>query len=113
MRATLILATGLLLGGLSGDHASAAIPADQPIKLKRGAACLADSPEGATDATHRCFFSEGRFGRRDFTSRGARAEYVFTELGPDCEEVEILADEEFVQPDQSETLRRVSIICSH
>ena len=52
-------------------------------------------------------------GARDFGSRNGRAEYVFTALGPDCEEMEILADEAVAEsPDPAKPLRRVSVLCA-
>jgi hypothetical protein len=104
MRAALLL---LMLSPL----ATAAGPAEQ-YTLEDGADCAKSKAPRAEGETHRCIFEPGKFGRRDFGSRNGRAEYVFSTLGPDCDAIEILADEAFEgSPDPAAPLRRVSVLC--
>ena len=100
----------LLLSILS-PLALAAAPAET-YTLKDGADCAKSQAPKAEGETHRCIFEPGKFGKRDFSSRNGRAEFVFTALGPDCDAMEILADEAFEgSPDPAAPLRRVSVLC--
>jgi hypothetical protein len=87
--------------------------ADAAIKLKQGAHCDEHAAATDTGATHTCYFDPAHSGKRDFSSGNGRAEYIFTELGPDCEEIEILADEDYSAPDgRAVALKRVRVVCT-
>ena len=104
MRAALLL---LMLS----PFALAAEPAEK-YALKEGADCAKSKAPLAEGETHRCIFEAGKFGKRDFSTRNGRAEYVFSMLGPDCDVMEILADEVFAgSPDPAAPLHRVSVLC--
>jgi hypothetical protein len=84
----------------------------EPYTLKDGVDCAKSKAPQAEGETHRCIFAPGKVGKRDFDTRNGRAEYVFTALGPDCDAMEILADEVFDgSPDPAAPLRRVSVLC--
>lgn len=85
-----------------------------PVKLKNGALCQVQKHDAFEGETHRCYFSPKRFGKRDFSARNARAMYVISELGPDCDEIEILADgtSEAVASDGGE-LKQVTVHCDN
>jgi hypothetical protein len=102
-----ILVVALLLPVLS---LAAAAAAAERITLKKGAQCKALKPVGEDGVTHHCFFAPGVFGDRDYSNRNGRARYVFTELGPRCGEIEIVADEP--HQDDGTALVRVSAVCS-
>ena len=80
---------------------------------KDGVECTKSKSPKHEGETHACVFEPVVRGARDFGSRNGRAEYVFTALGPDCEEMEILADEPVAEsPDPAKPLRRVSVLCA-
>jgi hypothetical protein len=83
----------------------------ESVQLREGASCKRNKT--ATDAgeTHRCFFAPRAFGKRDFSKPNGRAQYVFSTLGPDCKEIELLGDEPFEATGGKETLQRMSIAC--
>ena len=96
------LAVGLCL--------SAPLPAqDMKLLQRKGAQCQAIRGDSAAGETHECFFLPQAFGKRDFSRRNGRAQYVFSELGPDCEEIEILGDS--ARPHAEHELRRVGLRC--
>ena len=104
MRAALLL---LMLP----PFALAAAPAEK-YALEDGADCAESTAPKTEGETHRCIFDPGKHGKRDFSSRNGRAEYVFSALGPHCDAMEILADEAFDgSPDPAAPLRRVSVLC--
>lgn len=84
-----------------------------PVKLKNGARCQEQKVDPFEGETHRCYFSPHRVGKHDFSTRNARAMYVISEIGPDCDEIEILADSpsETVASDGGE-LKQVSVHCT-
>lgn len=84
-----------------------------PVKLKNGAHCQEHKVEPIEGETHRCYFSPHRVGKHDFSTRNARAMYVISEIGPDCDEIEILSDSqsETVASDGSE-LKQVTVHCT-
>ena len=80
---------------------------------KNGVECTKSKTPKHEGETHACVFEPVVRGARDFGSRNGRAEYVFTELGPECDEMEILADEAVAEsPDPAKPLRRVSVLCA-
>lgn len=80
--------------------------------LKDGAQCAKSKSPAKDGETHRCFFEPGEFGNRDFSTRNGRAQYIFTVLGPNCDVMEIPADEAVADsPDSAAPLRRVSVLC--
>ncbi len=93
--------------------AGPALSGTDRVKLKNGALCQEQKVEPFEGATYRCYFSPHRVGKHDFSTRNARAMYVISEIGPDCDEIEILADSqsETVASDGSE-LRQVTVHCT-
>jgi hypothetical protein len=88
-------------------HAADSVPA-----LKHGADCAKSKPPARESETHRCYFDPKVHERWDFGTRNGRAQYLFSKLGPDCDMMEILADEAVAEsPDPAAPLRRVSVLC--
>jgi hypothetical protein len=90
--------------------AAPVVASPEKVKLRDGAVCLRNAAPAENGETHRCFFQPGMFGRRDFTAANGRAFYVFSELGKECDEIEILADEDYVTGD-GQNVRRVGALC--
>lgn len=107
-----ILLPSLTLALLAAAPLQARSESD-PVKLRDGVSCAEQKVDAFEGETHRCYFSPQRFGKRDFTSRNGRAMYVITELGPDCDEIEILGDgdSQRVATDGG-ALRQVSVHCA-
>ena len=104
--------TIVLLLGLCSVPALAADAAAETFSLKDGAECAESKTVMHDGETHRCIFEPKAFAKRDFTSRNGRAQYIFSKLGPDCDTMEILADEPYADsPDAGAPLRRVSVLC--
>lgn len=83
--------------------------AEQP-QLNRGVDC--DKTRDAEDgATHLCYFDPTVRDRFDFSSRNGRAGYVVSELGPYCDELDILADQDHLHQGQPSGLRVVRVQC--
>lgn len=82
------------------------------VKLKDGVQCKSKPDDAYEGETHRCYFSPQKFGKRDFSTRNGRATYVFSTIGQDCDEVEILGDgnSPHAAPDGGE-LKQVSVHC--
>ena len=92
--------------------AAPALAAEDVPVLKEGANCAKSKPPVKEGETHRCVFDTTVHLKWDFSTRNGRAQYLFSKLGPDCDVMEILADEEFVQvPAPAVPLRRVSVLC--
>lgn len=87
----------------------AATAPDASVVLKDGVHCAASEAPRHPGETHRCLFEPKAFGKRDYAMANGRAEQVFTLLGPDCEALEILADEEVAGA--APPRRRVSVLC--
>jgi hypothetical protein len=76
-----------------------------------GVECHAHPEPLASGETHWCDFVPRQVGRRDFSKPNARAGYVVSVLGPDCEAIEILGEEDATGADGS-VLRRVHVLCA-
>ena len=76
-----------------------------------GVECHAHPEPLASGETHWCDFVPGQFGRRDFSKPNARAGYVVSLLGPDCEAIEILGEEDATGEDGT-ALRRMHVLCA-
>lgn len=105
------MVTGALLAGvtLAPGLTAASLP---EIRLKDGVQCQSKPRDAYEGETHRCYFSPQRHGKRDFSTRNGRATYVFSTIGQDCDEVEILGDgnSPHPAPDGGE-LKQVSVHC--
>jgi hypothetical protein len=80
-----------------------------PTKLPKGAACVATDTMAADGPTHHCWFVPHAFGKRNFSTRNGRAQYIFSELDR-CNEIEILSDAEYPRAD-GEAWRVVALRC--
>jgi len=96
-----------------------ALPADAarrskgPTLAETGVECHAHADPQASGETHWCEFRQELVDGRDFSRRNSRASYVVSQLGPDCEEIEILDEEDTIREDlPGTTLRRVSVACT-
>jgi hypothetical protein len=80
-------------------------------KLRNGVLCQKQTVDAYEGETHRCYFSPHKFGKRDFSTRNGRAQYIASELR--CDEVEILGDgrSPLTAPDGGE-LKQVSVHCT-
>lgn len=76
-----------------------------------GVECHAHPAPLASGETHWCDFVPGQVGRRDFSRPNARAGHVVSLLGPDCEAIEILGEEDATGVDGT-ALRRVRVLCA-
>ena len=89
-----------------------AFAADAPPVLRDGADCARSKSPSRDGETHRCYFDTTVKEKWDFGARNGRAQYLFSKLGPDCDVMEILADEAVAEsPDPAKPLRRVSVLC--
>ena len=92
--------------------AAPASGAEKIPALKGGADCAKSKPALHEGETHRCYFDPKVKKQWDFGARNGRAQYLFSKLGPDCDVMEILADEAVADsPDPAAPLRRVSVLC--
>ena len=86
--------------------------AEKTPPLRDGADCARRKPPLHEGETHRCYFDPKVKQKWDFGARNGRAQYLFSKLGPDCDVMEILADEPVADsPDPAAPLRRVSVLC--
>jgi hypothetical protein len=101
----------LVLLSLAGSPALLAASTPE-VKLKDGVQCTAKPDDAYEGETHRCYFAPEKFGKRDFSTRNGRATYVFSTIGQDCDEVEILGDgnSTLTSPGGGE-LKQVSVHC--
>ena len=81
-------------------------------RLKNGVSCVASDVDASAGETHHCFFAPTSVRGHDFANRNERAGYVVTELGPNCDEIEILSDREYQPGDGAAPLRRVGVACT-
>jgi hypothetical protein len=89
-----------------------ALAAESIPALKNGADCAKSKPPAREGETHRCYFDPGVRQKWDFGTRNGRAQFLFSKLGPECDVMEILADEPVAgSPDPAAPLRRVSVLC--
>ena len=92
--------------------AAPAFAAETVPALKNGADCAKSTSPAKEGETHRCYFDPTVKQKWDFGARNGRAQYLFSKLGPDCDVMEILADEPVADsPDPAAPLRRVSVLC--
>lgn len=107
-----VCSVGVLIVLLAAPMAAVAGPDAAPSELRQGVSCDQNPSAPAGQATHVCYFDPQHSGKRDFSSRNGRAEYIFTVMGADCESIEILADEDYSAPDsRAVALKRVSVVC--
>jgi hypothetical protein len=108
MNVQCVLASAVML---MGCIAATAVASERgaPATLPKGAACIAAEATAAEGATHHCWFIPRPFGKRDFSTRNGRAQYVFSELER-CDEIEILSDAEHPRAD-GEAWRVVALRC--
>jgi hypothetical protein len=71
-----------------------------PAALPKGSACVATNTTAVDGPTHHCWFVPRAFGKRDFSTRNGRAQYIFSELER-CDEIEILSDTEQPRADEA------------
>lgn len=89
-----------------------AFGAEKIPALKDGADCARSKAPAKEGETHRCYFDPTVRDKWDFSARNGRAQYLFSKLGPECDVMEILADEAVADsPDPAAPLRRVSVLC--
>lgn len=86
--------------------------AAEPVKVpSRGYLCVKTKPVPASGETHGCYFVPDVVGSHDFSARNARVLQVITELGPHCNDVEILDETAHPAANGGKELRRVSVAC--
>lgn len=90
----------------------ASAKAEETIRLRDGASCVRSESAQVEGETHQCFFAQGVFRKRDFQNHNSRAEYVFSALERECDEIELLGTNAYQPADGTKPLHRVSVACT-